>query len=97
MADNKFSNGQTVLLEVKTLHGVAATVIDGDDSNYVLRISEEGFEGHLVMFPADVLVALTDPKVKNQHKDNLKAFRADQDRPEGPLDVAAGQRLAWNY
>lgn len=94
----KFTKNQTVLLEVKHLHGYAAEVIDEDEKTGVvtLCIKEESHAGFIVQFPPDVLVPLNHRKVKQQHKKNLENFRPDQEKPKHALEVHAANRLPWD-
>ncbi|HLW53236.1 MAG TPA: hypothetical protein VKW06_10375 [Candidatus Angelobacter sp.] len=97
----KLKTGDTVLLEVKHLHGIAATVlhVDDEEGNVTLRIQEETFEGHIVQFPESVCVPLSHKKVQEKHEKNQKKFNPalGQVKPESPLEVGAGDRLEWAY
>lgn len=96
MSERKFKSGDKVLIEKKHLHGIAA-VVQGYTSDsgdeVVARISEQGFEGHLVSFPESDLVAIDDPAVEKQHEENLEK----NPDAEEVLDVHPTSRLPWNY
>jgi hypothetical protein len=92
--EKKIAKGDTVLIEVKHLHGIAAQVLGvEDDDMALLRILEGGFEGYLVSFDVDDLVPLDHPKVADQHKVNLERNPKEQH----VLDVHSTSRLAWAY
>lgn len=89
--------GDKVLLEVKHLHGVCASITEIDGTTATVRIEDGGFEGFIAQFPTSVLVALDHPKVQTQHTANLATFRPEQEKPESPLHVNPQHRLPWNY
>lgn len=93
--EKKIAKGDTVLIEVKHLHGIAAVVMSDDQigGDYLLRIDEGGFEGHLVCFPEDVLVPLSHSKAQEQHAVNLEK----NPKEKNILDVHSTSRLPWAY
>ncbi len=97
--EKKIAKGDTVLIEVKHLHGIAALVMSDQEIDdqmgglYLLRLLEGGFEGHLVSFSVDEIVPLTHPKVAAQHEVNLEK----NPKEKHVLDVHSTSRLAWAY
>lgn len=91
MAENKFKQGDQVLIKKKHLHGLAAVIMapgGGETGDPIARISEEQFEGHLVQFPEESFVSVADLQ-KQRVKADAKAPHIHE--------LSAGDRLEWDY
>ena len=63
--------GADVFFKVRHLHGIHGRVLDGIKGSYLVRIMEEGFEGHVVLFSASDLVPADLLKLKESPSTRL--------------------------